>query len=82
MIFLPTGFFNDSWLECLGGLVVTSSGRAEDTELVVTLPLPLCDLGKITLCPHPSAPAVENRDSTSSLPHLRAGRTCQDPWHG
>lgn len=35
-------------------LVATSWGRAGDTELVVTLPLPLCDLGKITPCPHPS----------------------------
>lgn len=43
--------------------MATSSGRAGDTEPAVTLPLPLCDLGKITPYPHPSVPALENRDS-------------------
>lgn len=67
--FLSTGFSSDSWLAGLGGLMATSSGRAGDTELVVMLSLPLCDLGKSTPYPRSSFPSLKNRASTSSLPH-------------
>lgn len=77
--FLSTGFPHDSWFACLGGHVATSLGRTGDTELVVMLLLPLCDLGKITPYLHSPFPSQKNRDSTSSLPRRGAGRAHHNP---
>lgn len=78
--FISMGFSSDSWLACRGGLVATLSGMTGDTELVAMLPLPLCDLGKITPSVSPFFPLRKTGDSTSSPPHRSTGTAHHNPW--